>query len=261
MSAGPRRPTDPAPDDAALFARCVGAPAVVVAMAEEACPFLARAEKRSRHALPVGRALVSAVVLEDRPVLVVQTGIGLVNAASAATAVIERFEPAALISAGSAGGLRADVSVGDVVIGTEYRYTDADATAFGYAPGQVPGMPESYGCHPALLAATGSLLPGATVWRAPMLSGGAFVTAANVGATRELFPEAVSTDMESTALAQVCASRDVPFLAVRGISDLCGPAAGQQFHLEIEPVARISADAVCRLLSTFSPSDSETRHS
>lgn len=251
--------TDPALDDAALFARCVGAPAVVVAMAEEAEPFLARARARSTRCLPVGRALLTAVLFEDRPVLVVRTGIGLVNAASAATAVLERFEPATLISAGSAGGLRADVNVGDVVIGTEYRYMDADATAFGYAPGQVPGMPESYACDPALLAAAQGLPSGGSVWRAPMLSGGAFVTAANVGATRELFPEAVSTDMESTALAQVCASRDVPFLAVRSISDLCGPAAGQQFHLEIEPVARISADAVCRLLSTLSPSDSETR--
>lgn len=250
---------DTALDDAALFARCAGAPAVVVAMAEEAEPFLARARHRSARSLPVGRARLHAVVLEDRVSLVVQTGIGLVNAAAAASAVIERFEPAALISAGSAGGLHAGVEVGDVVIGTEYRYTDADATAFGYVPGQVPGMPESYGGDPALLAATEALPCGARVWRAPMLSGGAFVTAANVGATRQLFPEAVSTDMESTALAQVCASREVPFLAVRGISDLCGPAAGQQFHLEIEPVAELSANAVCRLLSTIRPSPTETR--
>ena len=255
MSAGSGLAPDPVLDDAALFARCVGAPAVVVAMAEEAAPFLDRAARCSRTALPVGGALLHAVVLGDRPVLLARTGIGLVNAAAAVAAVIERFEPAAVISAGSAGGLRADVNVGDVVIGTEYRYADADATAFGYAPGQVPGMPESYGGDPALLAAT-SLTSG-VVWRAPMLSGGAFVTQRNVGATRELFPEAVSADMESTALAQVCAGRGVPFLAVRSISDLCGPAAGQQFHLEIEPVARISADAVCLLLTTLSPATAE----
>ena len=84
-----------------------------------------------------------------------------------------------------------------------------------------------------------------------MLSGGSFVTAENVGATREVFPEALSTDMESTALAQVCGSHHLPFLAVRSVSDLCGPAADQQFHLELDVVARISARAVLRLLSAF----------
>ena len=36
------------------------------------------------------------------------------------------------------------INVGDVLIGENYTYTDADATAFGYSRGQVPGMPESY---------------------------------------------------------------------------------------------------------------------
>lgn len=36
------------------------------------------------------------------------------------------------------------MNVGDLVVGTQFRYADADATAFGYAPGQVPGMPESF---------------------------------------------------------------------------------------------------------------------
>ena len=246
-------------EDAALFGRCVGAPAVVVAMDEEAQPFLARAQARASQPLPLGRALVHAVVLDGTPALLVRTGIGLVNAASALTAVIERFEPSAVISAGSAGGLRADVNVGDLVIGTDYRYTDADATAFGYVPGQVPGMPESYASDPQLLSAAETLAATAdqTVLRGTMLSGGSFVTAANVGATRDIFPEALSTDMETVALAQVCSTRGYPFLAVRSVSDLCGPAADQQFHLEIDLVAEISASAVCQVLNTIRPNPSE----
>lgn len=245
--------------DAALFGRCVGAPAVVVAMDEEAKPFLTRAEEQAAQPLAVGPALVYAVVLEGDPVLIVRTGIGLVNAASAMTAVIERFEPSAVISAGSAGGLRADVNVGDLVIGTDYRYTDADATAFGYVPGQVPGMPESYSPAANLLDATETLVGHAeqSVRRGTMLSGGSFVTEANVGATREVFPEALSTDMETVALAQVCSTREYPFIAVRSVSDLCGPAAGQQFHLEIDLVAEISASATCQVLNALRQSTSE----
>lgn len=232
--------------DAALFGRCVGSPAVVVAMAEEAAPFLADASERCEHPLQVGGAQIHALTVDGQTLLLVRTGIGLVNAATALTTVLERFEPSVVISAGSAGGLRADVNVGDLVVGTEYRYADADATAFGYAPGQVPGMPEAFLAHTRLVEMAASLLnqSDVTVWHAPMLSGGSFVTEHNVGATREVFPEAVSTDMESTALAQVCTTRMVPFIAVRSISDLCGPAADQQFHMEIDLVARISADAV-----------------
>lgn len=249
--------------DAALFGECVGAPLVVAAMDEETAPFLARAQQCAGP-LTVGRAHVHAVVLDDHPALVVRTGIGLVNATSALTAVIERFEPSVVISAGSAGGLRADVNVGDLVIGTDYRYADADATAFGYAPGQVPGMPASYSPAPQLLDAAEILQSsqGQTVLRGGMLSGGSFVTAANVGATREVFPEALSTDMETTALAQTCDSLGYPFISVRSVSDLCGPAAGQQFHLEIDLVAEISASAVTQLLTTIRPSTpTESRNS
>ncbi len=257
MSAGASQET--LNHDAALFGRCVGAPAVVVAMDEEAAPFLTRAEEQAAQPLTVGQALVYAVVLEGAPVLLVRTGIGLVNAASAVTAVIERFEPSMVLAAGSAGGLRADVNVGDLVIGTGHRYTDADATAFGYVPGQVPGMPESYSPAESLLNATETLVGSdeQTVLRGTMLSGGSFVTEANVGATREIFPEALSTDMETVALAQVCATRGYPFLAVRSVSDLCGPAAGQQFHLEIDLVAEISASAVCQVLNTLRQSTAE----
>ena len=237
-------------DDAALFAACVGAPAVVVAMAEEAQPFLDLATARCSIPQQVGGAQLHALELEGGPVLLVRTGIGLVNAASALTSALERFEPSAVVSAGSCGGLRADVNVGDLVVGTQFRYADADATAFGYAPGQVPGMPESFDAAVPLVSAAEHLTAedGRQLWRGTMLSGGSFVTAENVGATRDVFPEALSTDMETTALAQVCTGHGTPFLAVRSISDLCGPAADQQFHLELDVVARISARAVLRLL-------------
>ncbi|GEC99625.1 5'-methylthioadenosine/S-adenosylhomocysteine nucleosidase [Kocuria varians] len=237
-------------DDAAAFAACVGAPAVFVAMPDEAQPFLDAADARSASPQLVGGADVHALELDGRPVLLVRTGIGLVNAASALGTVLELFEPSVVVSAGSAGGLRADVNVGDLVVGTRFRYTDADATAFGYAPGQVPGMPASYAASETLMAAASTLIAaeGHALWRGEMLSGGSFVTAENVGATRETFPGALSTDMETTALAQVCHARGREFLALRSISDLCGPAADQQFHLEIDTVAAISAAAVRQLL-------------
>ena len=74
-----------------------------------------------------------------------------------------------------------------------------------------------------------------------MLAGNSFVTEYNVKDTREAFDAALSTDMETTAIAQICSNYDVSFMAVRCISDLCGPAADQEFHLSIDVVAPRSA--------------------
>jgi adenosylhomocysteine nucleosidase len=81
-----------------------------------------------------------------------------------------------------------------------------------------------------------------------MVAGDSFVTAANVGSVRADFPRALSTDMETTALAQVAHSYAVPFLSVRGISDLCGPAADQDFHLAVDEAAARSARTVTAIL-------------
>jgi adenosylhomocysteine nucleosidase len=86
-----------------------------------------------------------------------------------------------------------------------------------------------------------------------MVSGDSFVTAVNVAEVRAAFPAALSTDMESTAIAQVCHSHGVPFVSVRGISDLCGPAADQDFHMAVEEVAARAADVVLDVLGAGRP--------
>jgi adenosylhomocysteine nucleosidase len=123
---------------------------VVTAMADEAEPFLQGADSVGqpvRH----GRSVQRRLVIGEHVVLLVESGIGLVNAAGAATAALLRTRTRLLVSAGSAGGLGTDVRVGDVVVGTRYVYTSADARAFGYALGQVPGMPAAYEAHPELV--------------------------------------------------------------------------------------------------------------
>ena len=229
---------------------------VVVAMEEEARPFL-EAATESGPEYEAGRAAGRVLTVGDLRVLVVRSGIGLVNAASAAVDALGRVAPAALVSGGSAGGLAADVEVGDVVVGERVTYAGADATAFGYDRGQVPGMPVDYAADPVLLDAArtlGPVVPPVTQGRpgrlrlGEMVAGDSFVTAANVGSVRADFPRALSTDMETTALAQVAHSYAVPFLSVRGISDLCGPAADQDFHLAVDEAAARSARTVTAIL-------------
>lgn len=230
---------------------------IQVAMDEEAAPFLDATEEAA-PAFTVGEAVfyprTDTKGSAEHPILLVRSKIGLVNAATALSVALSALEaPAAVISAGTAGGLRADVEVGDLAVGTDYTYTDADATAFGYEYGQVPGMPTRYTADATLLdkahqAAVHYSGQGTPLF-GTMLAGGSFVTAHNVKDTREIFPQALSTDMETTALAQICHSRSLPFIAIRGISDLCGPAADQDFHMDAPIVAARSAQLVFDLLT------------
>lgn len=230
---------------------------VFAAMEPEVEPFLDFLTPDGPAPERIGPAWVHHVTVAGRPVMVARTGIGLVNAAASATAVVTALRPAAMVSAGTAGGLAADIAVGDVVVGTAYRFTDADATAFGYAPGQVPGMPERYEIsapwHAALAALTGgadrTAIAGSTVRIGEMVAGDSFVTAANVSPVRARFPAALATDMETTALAQVAHLFDVPFVSVRGVSDLCDPTGVEDHLTHVDDAAERSARVVVELLT------------
>lgn len=117
-------------------------------MHEELAPFLAATEPAKidqvgMEQLQLGHAAVYARVLDDYPVLLVRSKIGGTNAAAALTSVISLVskQPRLVVSAGTAGGLKSGIAVGDVCVSTTLAYTDADATAFGYVRGQLPGMP------------------------------------------------------------------------------------------------------------------------
>ena len=234
---------------------------IQVAMDEEIAPLL-NATAWAQEPIDEGAAVFHPRTLtvnqREVPLLLVRSKIGLVNAASAVTEALSyATDCSGVISAGTAGGLAATTNVGDVIVGTEYTYTDADASAFGYVRGQIPGMPETYGgpdsdVDDAVAAAVEALDAEQTeggwqVCRGLMLAGHSFVTAHNVKDTREAFPAALSTDMETTAIAQVCHNYEVPFVAVRCVSDLCGPAAGQDFHLGVEVAAARSAQYALRV--------------
>jgi len=224
---------------------------IITAMDDELAPFVQRATEVGEPTRS-GNSTQRRAKLNGHEVLLVTSGIGLVNASSAAVAAILGSEGSpVIISAGSAGGLGAEVKVGDVVVGSEYINADADARAFGYVRGQVPQMPASYSPREAELAilqqthATDALFEGAQLHVGLMVSGYSFVTPEKASLILEAFPGSQSTDMESSALAQVAHSHGLSFVSVRGISDLCG---AQDFLTHVDDAADRSAAVVEAIL-------------
>ena len=223
---------------------------VVVAMDDEAAPFLELASEVGQPER-VGRAEYRHLTLADRPVVLVRTGIGFVNATGAgAAAILRHGTDVPLISAGSAGGLAKDVAVADVVLGTRAVNADADARAFGYVLGQVPGMPEAYDADPWLADAVrraAGTVEGQVLREGTIGSGEAFVTADMALRLRADFADMLAVDMETAALAQLCHNFGTRFVSVRGISDLCAPD-DTEFLTHVDDAALRSARVVTAMI-------------
>lgn len=224
---------------------------IITAMDDEMVPFIERATDVAEP-VTIGHSVHRTARLNGHDVRLVTTGIGLVNAASAlAAAILDTEGSPVVISAGSAGGLGPDIRVGDVVVGSEYINADADARAFGYVRGQVPQMPASYSPREAELAllqqghASDALFPGAKLHVGLMVSGYSFVTPEKAETLLVNFPGSQSTDMESSALAQVSHSYGLSFISVRGISDLC---RAEEFTTHVDDASERSAAVVAAIL-------------
>nr|WP_301281157.1 5'-methylthioadenosine/S-adenosylhomocysteine nucleosidase [Arcanobacterium phocae] len=228
---------------------------VISAMDEEMAPFLSLIQSCNPKLLPspVGTAY-QASKGQMRMILMV-TKVGMTACASALGWLLANYKPKVIVSIGSAGGLARNSRVGQVIVGREYLNGGADGQAFGYTRGQVPGQPSSFLGDARMIsaleqyAATGN--DDSPIIRiGQMLSSDAFVTEANVATARDDFPEALSADMESHAAAQVAHAWGIPFVSIRGISDLCGDPDDQavSFHAELSDVATAAAKVACYAL-------------
>ncbi len=217
---------------------------IACAMEEELAPFLARASD-VRVALPPRSdrdpQRFYMATLGGLQVALIRSGIGTTNAAAAAQRALDYFDSPVYLIAGTTGGLSSEVNVREIIAATVARYFDADATVFGYEPGQVPRMP-SYYESPLVVP------PGTADRVGEVTSGNSFVTSRNVEDARSRFPGALAADMETAGAAQVCHLFDVPWLSLRAVSDLCGPAANQEFHVEAKTAAELSYQATIKYL-------------
>ena len=167
------------------------------------------------HAFTRGQAGTNEIILA-------KCGIGKVNAALGAAALLQEFAPECVISTGVAGGLDARLSVMDVVAATEVAYHDVDCGP-GNVFGQIQGLPPRFTGDQGLLAAAGKLKGETKIHFGLTVSGDKFVSAKeDLAQIKRLFPEALAVDMESGAIAQTCHLHNIPFLSFRIVSDVPG---------------------------------------
>lgn len=161
--------------------------------------------------------------LKGKQVVLLESGIGKVNAAVATALAFQRYAPDAVINIGSAGGMGEGLAIGDVVVSSQVFHHDVNVTAFGYAPGQIPGMPARFSADSDLIALARKAIDGLGIaaHEGAIGSGDVFVAGKEaVTSLRRRFPELIAAEMEAAAIAQTCERFGCPFVVTRAISDL-----------------------------------------
>ena len=160
--------------------------------------------------------------------VLLETGEGVQNAKRQLEAWFEQNEARAVLSIGFAGGLSSSLQPGDVVIAREVRNSDSkpDQTLLSAAQELRLGFPVSLG-----VAVTSDEI----VWKAEEKRElGHSLSENKIG----------FVDMESTAIAEVCAHRRLPFLIVRSITDLLDEDLPLDFNLYRDQDGRVNSRRV-----------------
>ena len=238
--------------------------AILSALAEEQSGLMHLLADRTqaRHA---GRDFWTGHV-EGRRVVLALSRIGKVAAATTTTALIERFGVQQVVFTGVAGGLAPAVRTGDLVVAEAFLQHDMDASPL-FPRHEVPLYGLSRFATDAALtarlhAAAQALVSvdmragvgaGVQVHQGLIVSGDRFVaTAAESRSLQQQLPQALAVEMEGAAVAQVCHDYQIPFAAVRAISDRADDEAHTDFSRFVRDVASRYADVVIgQLLHTL----------
>jgi len=183
--------------------------------------------------------------INKKKCIVVQSGIGKVNAAVCTQILIDIFYVDAIINTGVAGALSQSLEIGDIVISKDAVQHDFDATSFGYEKGIIPRMKESYfksdeHLIKIALKASNFLNSRTNVYVERIVSGDQFI--ADPIRKAEIIREfnGFCTEMEGAAIAHVCNLNNIPCVIIRSISDKADASAEMNFS-EFSRLAAINS--------------------
>ncbi len=209
---------------------------IVGAMKEEVASLTSHAqiekkEKRAGLFFYVGK-------LSNRDIVVVQSGIGKVNAAVATQLLIDYYSVEKIIFTGLAGSGQNEIQIGDFVLASSLVQHDFDLTHFGREKGVIPATGQFFETDKQLNgvltevinqfgtedASFGKLHFGVVA------SGDAFIAESPKVAQITAEFNALAVEMEGAALAQVCTMNQIPFAVLRTISDNADENATADFQ-------------------------------
>lgn len=204
---------------------------IIGAMQQEVETLLERME--NKNAVTVAGSTFYEGILSGLNVVVVQCGIGKVNAAICTQILCDCYHVTHIVNTGIAGSLCADLDIGDLVVSRDAMHHDFDCTAFGYPHGKVPGMevvafPANENLIRLAFAAAEAVNAGHTkIGR--VASGDQFVADPALKDKIISVSNALCTEMEGAAIAHTAHRNGIPFVILRAISDKADNSAEMDY--------------------------------
>ena len=190
--------------------------------------------------------------LRGKDVVIVQCGIGKVNAGICVQILADLFQVDAVINTGVAGSLRAEINIGDIVVSTDACEHDMDVTALGYKQGIIPQMKESFfkadrQLVEAAIEVCREVNPDINVYEGRVLSGDQFISGEEIkNKLIDLF-DGFCTEMEGAAIAHAAFLNEIPYVVIRAISDKADGSA----HMDYPEFERAAAAHSAKLVENL----------
>lgn len=162
--------------------------------------------------------------IHEKDVILVEAGVGKVNAARVTQVLIDNFKISGIINVGSAGSCNNELKIGDIVIGEKLVQHDFDITAFGHPKGYISNVGKYVECDKILINQIENTIQNIVnrdfkIKVGTIASGDIFCTEPKMKDKIRSKFNADCIEMEGASIAQVCKLDNIPFLVIRSISD------------------------------------------
>ena len=187
--------------------------------------------------------------LDDKSVVVVQCGMGKVNAGICAHTLINIFGCTKIINTGVAGSLDNRLDIGDLVVSIDAVQHDFTVEAIGFEKGEIPytgryAFPADEAMRRAALEAQKKVAPDIHAYEGRICSGDQFISE---DAQKERIISdfgGMCCEMEGAAVAQACYLNNTPFVVIRAVSDKSDGSRSMEYEIFREAAAKNCARIV-----------------
>lgn len=192
--------------------------------------------------------------INNNNVILVEAGIGKVNAARVTQLMIDKFEIEKIINIGSAGSANNELKIGDIVIGKRLVQHDFDITAFGHPKGFITNIGQYVESDSELISKMEQTISKLSqnefkIKIGTIASGDIFCTEPKMKEKIRTKFNADAIEMEGAAIAQVCKLNEIPFIVIRSISDNPNGKNEITFDQFLEKASKRCAEIINKFLN------------
>lgn len=187
--------------------------------------------------------------LGENNVVVVQCGMGKVNAGICAQTLISTYGCTKIINTGVAGSLDNRLDIGDLVISIDAVQHDFTVEAIGFEKGEIPytgryAFPADEQMRKDAIEAQKAVAPNIKSLEGRVCSGDQFISEKEQKEKIINDFGGMCCEMEGGAIAHVCYLNSIPFVIIRAVSDKADGSSSMEYTIFEEEASKNCARIV-----------------